>query len=178
MNIFFSSGVSWSQRLSRSSGHGVIFASCGITPSRLWLAKMVSRSPFQPLSNKMHVADLLDRLRRRVIWRVHTARHDAVNVGRWDHATERAGDAEACIVGHDQQYVRCVLRGYYARGPIGRRLRRVAFDLALELLWRWGKLVTFDGRRRTGGAGGARNLLRISRDHRQYQQRASKGPSE
>src|SRR5262245_19078968 len=75
MNIFFSSGVSWSQRLSRSSGHGVIFASCGITPSRLWLAKMVSRSPFQPLSNKMHVADLLDRLRRRVIWRVHTARH-------------------------------------------------------------------------------------------------------
>src|SRR5262249_39557944 len=51
MNIFFSSAVSWSHFLS-SSGHGVSFASCGITPSRFWFAKIVSRNSFQ---NAIHV---------------------------------------------------------------------------------------------------------------------------
>ena len=44
-------------------------------PSRFWLAKMVSRSLFQPSSNEVHVADLLDPLRRRMMRRVGAARH-------------------------------------------------------------------------------------------------------
>ena len=52
MNIFFSSGVSCSQRFRSLSGQGVIFASFGMTPRRFWFAKIWSRSAFQPLSNR------------------------------------------------------------------------------------------------------------------------------
>ena len=51
MNSFFSSADSVSHFFSSSSGQGVSLALCGMTPSRFWLAKICSRSGFQPLSN-------------------------------------------------------------------------------------------------------------------------------
>ena len=45
-------GGELSQSFNKSFGQGVILASCGITPSRFWLAKIVSRSLFQPSSNR------------------------------------------------------------------------------------------------------------------------------
>ena len=70
MNIFFSSAVSWSQSFSRSFGHGVSLAFCGITPSFFWLAKIVLAQLVPALVEQVHVADLLDPLRRRVVRRV------------------------------------------------------------------------------------------------------------
>src|SRR5271169_4763985 len=52
MKSFFSTSVSWSHSFSRSFGQGVSLESCGITPSRFWLAKIWSRTAFQPLSNR------------------------------------------------------------------------------------------------------------------------------
>ena len=37
--------------LRQASGHGVSFVLAGITPRRFWLAKIWSRSAFQPMSN-------------------------------------------------------------------------------------------------------------------------------
>ena len=72
MNSFFSSALSVSH-LRRSLGHGVSLAFCGMTPSFFWLAKICSRSAFQPLSN--YAVEFLDPLRRRVVRRVGAARH-------------------------------------------------------------------------------------------------------
>src|SRR5215475_3209424 len=66
---------------------------------------------------------------------------DPVKIWRRDHTAERAGDAEAGIVSHDQQDVRRSLGGNDARGPVRRRLRGVALNFALELLWRRRNLV-------------------------------------
>ena len=38
----------------RLSGQGVSCVFCGITPSFFWLAKIVSRSSFQPFVEQMH----------------------------------------------------------------------------------------------------------------------------
>ena len=47
---FFCSGVSVSH-LGNESGHSVSCVLAGITPSFFWLAKIWSRSAFQPMSN-------------------------------------------------------------------------------------------------------------------------------
>src|SRR5262249_28991407 len=52
MKSFFSWSVSLSQVFNKFSGHGVSLASCGITPSFFWLAKISSRNAFQPLSKR------------------------------------------------------------------------------------------------------------------------------
>ena len=44
MKSFFSSAVSLSQGVSISAGHGASLVSFGITPSRFWFSKIVSRS--------------------------------------------------------------------------------------------------------------------------------------
>jgi hypothetical protein len=51
MKSFFDSSSSSSHFFSLS-GHGVSLASCGMTPNRFWLAKIVSRSAFHPLSKR------------------------------------------------------------------------------------------------------------------------------
>ncbi len=51
MKSFFSSGVSVSH-LGSKSGQGVSWVLAGMTPSRFWLAKIVSRSAFHPLSKR------------------------------------------------------------------------------------------------------------------------------
>ena len=66
---------------------------------------------------------------------------DPVEVRRRDHAAEGAGDAEAGVVGHDQQHVGRALGRHDARRPVGRRLRGVALDLAAELLRRRRQLL-------------------------------------
>ena len=75
---------------------------------------------------------------------------DAVERRRRDHAAEGAGDAEAGIVGHDQQHVRRALGRHDARRPVGLRLGGVALDLAAELRRRRRNLVALDRRRGAG----------------------------
>src|SRR5262245_38837420 len=80
-----------------------------------------------------------------------------------EYAAERARDAEACIVGHDQQDVWHVLGRHNAGWPVGRRLLDVTLDLAAELL-RWGrKLPPIDRCRCAGRTGRAGDLLGIDR---------------
>ena len=73
MNSFFSSAVSWSHSFSRSFGQGVSLAFCGMTPSRFWFAKIVLAQLVPALVEQLHVADLLNPLRRRVVRRVGAA---------------------------------------------------------------------------------------------------------
>ena len=57
-----------------SFGQGVNWALAGMMPSRFWLAKIVRESCSSRLE-QVHVADLLDPLRCRVMRRVRSARH-------------------------------------------------------------------------------------------------------
>jgi hypothetical protein len=69
---------------------------------------------------------------------------------RRNHAAEGRGNAVAGIVGDDQEDIGCALRWHDTRRPIGRRLCRLAVDLAAEFLgWRR-KLVARNCRRRAG----------------------------
>ena len=97
--------------------------------------------------------------RRRVeVGVAQAVRGDAVEVRRRDHAAEGAGDAEAGVVGHDQQHVRRALGRHDARGPVRLRLRGVALDLAVKL--RRGRRKLLPGNRRRG-LGRARRRLRL-----------------
>src|SRR5262249_49109670 len=97
--------------------------------------------------------------RRIEIGEAQAVRGYAVERWRWVDAAEGAGDPEARIVGHNQQHVWCAFGRYDTHWPIGRRLRRVAFDFAFEFLRRWRQLTTFNCRCRAGRAGCAGGLL-------------------
>ena len=75
MNIFFSSAVSWSHSFSRSFGHGVSLASCGDHAELLLVGEDLLAQLVPALVEEVHVADLLDPLRRRVVRRVGAAGH-------------------------------------------------------------------------------------------------------
>src|SRR5689334_1761245 len=84
---------------------------------------------------------------------------DMVKPRRWDDATERAGDAIARIVAHDQQNVGCTFwRNYFGR-PIWLRLRGIEADFAAELRWRWRQIISVDRRCCAGRARHACRLL-------------------
>ena len=68
-------GVSASHSFSSLSGHGVSFASCGITPSFFWLAKICVAELVPAFVEQVHVADFLDPFRRRMVRRVRAAGH-------------------------------------------------------------------------------------------------------
>lgn len=81
---------------------------------------------------------------------------DAIHGGCRDDSAERAGDAEAGVVGHDEQDV----GGFFGRndawGPPGFRVECIRFDHAAEFWSRRGELFAGNcrgGRRRTGRAG-------------------------
>src|SRR5262249_3226868 len=81
----------------------------------------------------------------------------AVQRRRRDEAAERAGDAVARVVGHDQEDVGGPLGRHDARRPVGLRLRRGFLDLAAELRVGRRQLLAGDGCRgagRTRRAGG------------------------
>ena len=88
---------------------------------------------------------------------------DPVQGRRRDDATERAADAVALVVGHDEQDVGRTLGRHDARRPPGRRVHGAFFDHATEFRRRRRELIPLE---RGGGAGGtqhARDLLRRGR---------------
>lgn len=79
--------------------------------------------------------------------------------GRRNHTAERARDAEASVVGHNQEDVRRARGRHHACWPPGGRLRGVALDLAFELLRRRRQLVAWDCRCSAGRARRSGNFL-------------------
>src|SRR5947208_17156727 len=77
MKSFFSSKLMESHSGSpfSPSGHGVNLAFSGMMPRRFWLAKMVSRTLVPALVEQVHIADLLDPLRCRMMRRMGGARY-------------------------------------------------------------------------------------------------------
>src|SRR5262245_28188786 len=67
------------------------------------------------------------------------------SAGGRDDPTKCAGNAIACIVGHNQQDVRRTLRGHNLRRPVGFGILGGEANLATEARWRGWKIVAVDG---------------------------------
>jgi hypothetical protein len=65
---------------------------------------------------------------------------DAVKGRGRNDAGERARNAEACVIGDNEQYVGSALGRDHPCWPVGLRFRRLALDPALKHLRRWRKL--------------------------------------
>ena len=86
---------------------------------------------------------------------------DAIQRRCRNDAAERAGNAVAGIVGHDQQDVGRALGRHDLRRPIGLGVLGAEIDLAAERRRRIGKIAPVDRRRGVRGAGCAGNLLGV-----------------
>src|SRR5262249_50618093 len=81
---------------------------------------------------------------------------------RRDDAAERAGDAVASIVSHDQQNVRRALGRHDARRPVGLGVRGIALELPFKFLRQRRKLISGNRRRRAGRTRLARDLYAVA----------------
>ena len=100
---------------------------------------------------------------------------EAVHGRRRDDAAEGAGDAEAGVVGDDQQHVGRTRGRHDARRPPGCRLQGSILDHAAELrVGRW-ELLAADARRRAGRSQRAGDLLRGARcrAHQRYHENST-----
>ena len=88
---------------------------------------------------------------------------DPVQRRRRDDAAERAADAIALVVGHDQQHVGRALGRHHARRPPGLRVLGALLDHAAEFRGRRRELLPVDRGRGAGRTQHAGDLLRRGR---------------
>src|SRR5207237_3771586 len=82
---------------------------------------------------------------------------DAIHRGRRDDATERARNAVALVIGHDEQDVGRAFGRYDARRPVRRGILDAFLDYAAERHRWWRDMFSLIGSRRDGrsvGGGG------------------------